>query len=178
MILWRQEGQPTPVFLPGESHEQRTLAGHSPWGCKESDMTEQLTLHYYILKQIPDSMSLHPWFCSLKRNTIHFFKVMGVDEGWFQETESHFSSWETDLLAVGALMLCEQSRMTDAYAGENCHCHDHCWRICPKSWEESHSSLLTFGSLVFHHSCYRCFRNWHLKTTWVHWVSSTVSWAW
>ena len=32
--------QLTPVFLPGESHGQRSLAGYSPWGCKESDMTE------------------------------------------------------------------------------------------------------------------------------------------
>ena len=32
--------QPTPVFLPGESHGQRSLAGYSSWGCKESDMTE------------------------------------------------------------------------------------------------------------------------------------------
>ena len=39
-IPWRRAWQPTPVFLPGESHEQRSLAGYSPWGCKESDMTE------------------------------------------------------------------------------------------------------------------------------------------
>ena len=30
---------PTPVFLPGKSHGQRSLAGYSPWGRKESDMT-------------------------------------------------------------------------------------------------------------------------------------------
>ena len=36
--------QPIPVFLPGECHRQRSLADCSPWGCKESDMTEQLTL--------------------------------------------------------------------------------------------------------------------------------------
>ena len=30
----------TPVFLPGESHGQRSLAGYSPWGCKESDIIE------------------------------------------------------------------------------------------------------------------------------------------
>ena len=36
--------QPTPVFLPGESHGQRSLAGYCPWSCKESDMTERLTL--------------------------------------------------------------------------------------------------------------------------------------
>ena len=40
-ILWRREWQPTPVFLPGESHGQRSLVGYSPWGCKESDTTEQ-----------------------------------------------------------------------------------------------------------------------------------------
>ena len=30
----------TPVFLPGESHEQNSPVGYSPWGCKESDITE------------------------------------------------------------------------------------------------------------------------------------------
>ena len=34
---------PTPVFLPEEFHGQGSLAGYSPWGCKESDTTEQLT---------------------------------------------------------------------------------------------------------------------------------------
>ena len=39
------EGDGNPkVFLPGESHGQRTLAGYRPWGCKESDMTERLTV--------------------------------------------------------------------------------------------------------------------------------------
>ena len=40
----RREWQPTPVSLPGESHGQRSLASYSPWGLKESDMTELLTL--------------------------------------------------------------------------------------------------------------------------------------
>ena len=35
-IPWRREWQPTPVFLPGESHGQRSLVGYSPWCCKES----------------------------------------------------------------------------------------------------------------------------------------------
>ena len=37
---WRRAWQPTPVFLPGESHGQRSLEGYSPWGDKELDMTE------------------------------------------------------------------------------------------------------------------------------------------
>ena len=35
-------GNPTLVFLPGESHGWRSLVGCSPWGCKESDTTERL----------------------------------------------------------------------------------------------------------------------------------------
>ena len=38
-FFWRRRGQPTPEFVPGKSHGQ-----DSPWGCKELDMTEQLTL--------------------------------------------------------------------------------------------------------------------------------------
>ena len=37
---WRTAWQPTPVFLPGESQGQRSLAGYSPWGHREPDTTE------------------------------------------------------------------------------------------------------------------------------------------
>ena len=50
-IPWRKEWQPTPAFLPGEVHGQRSLAGYSPWCCKESDMTEELT-HYLVLSNL------------------------------------------------------------------------------------------------------------------------------
>ena len=39
-IPWRRAWQPTPVFLPRESQGQRSLAGYSPWGSKESDTTK------------------------------------------------------------------------------------------------------------------------------------------
>ena len=42
-IPWRRKWQPTPVFLPGKSHRQRSLVDYSPWGCTESDMTEGRT---------------------------------------------------------------------------------------------------------------------------------------
>ena len=41
-IPWRRKWQPTPVFLPGEFHGQRSLVGYSPRGCKGSDTTEQV----------------------------------------------------------------------------------------------------------------------------------------
>ena len=39
---WRREWLPTPVFLPGELHEKRSLAGYSPWEPKELGMTEAI----------------------------------------------------------------------------------------------------------------------------------------
>ena len=39
-IPWRRAWQHTPVFLPRESQGQKSLAGYSPWGRKESDTTE------------------------------------------------------------------------------------------------------------------------------------------
>ena len=41
-ICWRRKWQPTPVFLAGKSHEQRSLPDYNPWGRKESDTTEHL----------------------------------------------------------------------------------------------------------------------------------------
>ena len=50
--------QPTPVFLPGESHGQRSLAGYGPWGLTESDRTE-VTEHSTDLYCCPRAFS--PW---------------------------------------------------------------------------------------------------------------------
>ena len=52
-IPLRRAWQPTPVFLPGESHEQRSLAGFSPYSCKKLDMNE-VTAHTFntILRKI------------------------------------------------------------------------------------------------------------------------------
>ena len=43
-ISWRRAWQLTPVFLPGDSHRQRSLVGYSPWCHKESD-TIEVTRH-------------------------------------------------------------------------------------------------------------------------------------
>ena len=55
---WRRKWKPTPVFLPGKFHGQRSLEGYSPWGHKVSDTTEHvhththrmLGTHYYFKK--------------------------------------------------------------------------------------------------------------------------------
>ena len=58
-----REWQPTPAFLPGESHGQRSLVGYSPWGLKETDW-----LHFDLFKAIYKQLILsqnktpHPSF--------------------------------------------------------------------------------------------------------------------
>ena len=44
----RRQWQPTPVPLPGNSHEWRSLVGYSPWGRRESDTTEWLHFHFHF----------------------------------------------------------------------------------------------------------------------------------
>ena len=63
-----------PVFLPGESHEQRNLVGYSPWGHKESDMTEQLSTHNFPLYIWINVTYYHIFFIhsSVKRHLVCF----------------------------------------------------------------------------------------------------------
>ena len=47
----RKKWQHTPELLPGESHRYRSLVGYSPWGPKESDMTEHIHAHTHTYMQ-------------------------------------------------------------------------------------------------------------------------------
>ena len=53
-INWRREWLPTLVFLPGEFHGQRSLAGYSSWGHKKLDTAKQLSTHMPVGKQCSD----------------------------------------------------------------------------------------------------------------------------
>ena len=75
-IPWRRERQPTPVFLPGESHGQRSLGVYSPWGHKELDTNERLTLslalqhlhtHHHHQESIVHTRA-HTWCCAFYRS--------------------------------------------------------------------------------------------------------------
>ena len=50
-IPWRKEWQPTPVFLPGEPHGQRSLVGYSPWGLKRV-RCDRLTLSLFTFTRM------------------------------------------------------------------------------------------------------------------------------
>ena len=53
--------QPTSVFLPGKFHGQRRLAGYCLWGHKESDTTEQLSIHTGLKEFKQQDLGSIPW---------------------------------------------------------------------------------------------------------------------
>ena len=58
-IPWRRAWQPTPVFLPGKSHEQRGLVGYSPWSHKELDTTETHIHKYEYVRGQKDYIGVY-----------------------------------------------------------------------------------------------------------------------
>ena len=63
---WRRKWQPTPIFWPGKSCGWRILAGCSPWGCRESDMTEQLRhnnmkVYLFFIGEPRDRLVIQVW---------------------------------------------------------------------------------------------------------------------
>ena len=81
-LFWRRKWQLTPVFLPGESHGQRSLVGYSPWGHKGSDTTERLTLNEYSLEGLMLKLKLQ-YFGHLMQRADLFEKtlMLGKIEG-------------------------------------------------------------------------------------------------
>ena len=79
-ILWRRKWQPTPVFLPGESHGQRSLAGCSLWGHKESDMTEPLSTFTAVARGV--SLRTWTWHC---RTPSPFFSSLLPGLPWLEK---------------------------------------------------------------------------------------------
>ena len=88
---WRRTWQPTPVFLPGESHGGRSLVGYNPQGRKESDTTE--LLHTYIM-----NYTVHCGFMShLKHSWVHVpcEARLGLLDGITDSTDMSLSKpWE------------------------------------------------------------------------------------
>ena len=81
-IPWSRKWQPAPVFLPGKFHEQRKLAGYSPWDCKESATTEhaymQLTLKnfFFILFVFSRFGVMNMYrFCNKEENKLIFLNL-------------------------------------------------------------------------------------------------------
>ena len=60
---WRRKWQPTPLLLHRKFHGWRSLVGYSPWGRRESDMTERLQFHHLSNLQIKTLLTLWGFPC-------------------------------------------------------------------------------------------------------------------
>ena len=78
-IPWSRKWQPMPVLLPGKHHGQRSLAGHSPWDCSESDMTTWKSAHTHVdmihtnSSNFSDQVHLFPYSRSNIKNILESF---------------------------------------------------------------------------------------------------------
>ena len=78
-IPWRTKWSCTPLFMPGESHGQDSLAGYSPWGCKESDTNDlaythkkEYTMHWQIYLGLQSSKRNRSLICLLPGRWLYF----------------------------------------------------------------------------------------------------------
>ena len=71
-FAWRRKWQPTPVFLPGEFHGQRSLQGYNPWGHKVLDTTE-----HEPLSSIKKETTTLQWNL-VKRKRLHALSSTGL----------------------------------------------------------------------------------------------------
>ena len=78
-IPWRRIWQPTPAFLPGKSHRQRSLVDYSPLGLKESDMTEHLHFHFQGKRGQADHPTKCNWPCV---PSVHSQRLRPLDCLW------------------------------------------------------------------------------------------------
>ena len=100
MIPWRRKWQPTPGFLPGKSHGQRTLVGYSPWRLRRAG-------HDWVTKQqLCLSKTWKLWICWNVPNLLAVAVIVlcwnetlvqlpGVQSAWSQSGRERFLSGGT-----------------------------------------------------------------------------------
>ena len=111
-IPWSRKWQPTPIFLPGKLHGQRSLVRYSPWGHKESDTTERLQFHF-SLSCIGEGNG-NPLQCSCLENPrdggAWWAAVYGVAQSRTRLSNKHSAQHGTDTRhlapAATSVMLC------------------------------------------------------------------------
>ena len=92
-IPWRREQQPTPVFLPGESHGQRSLAGYGPEGRKESDRMKWLSTHTHWFQRARVWLTPRMWHIWHNVPLRHLRRRLRVSLDIMPESEHGYQKW-------------------------------------------------------------------------------------
>ena len=103
-IPWSRAWQPTPVFLPGESHGQKSLGGYRPWGRTELDATERLSMRKHV-----KVLGLTPFLVCNQHcvsRTVHPAGLsMHTQASWTPALQSEV--WFLQCISPGAELLCK-----------------------------------------------------------------------
>ena len=111
-IPWRRKLQPTPVFLPGESHGQRSLVRYGPWGCKQLDTTEHTCTHilqilFFALTSMPEK-SLPMGSCTSSSFFLHLHgtSLRGCTIDWDMLLRGHLDRFQCFAVANNTCIPC------------------------------------------------------------------------
>ena len=121
-ILWRRKRQPIPVFLPGKSHGQRSLASYSPCGCKESDMSQQLN-NNHVPTSLPINTGPVQRFEGKKDSLFksHFIPIPFKQNAFCCYCSVCFSLFERELIFQDCFVSMRKSLISSFYASQRQH---------------------------------------------------------
>ena len=143
---WRRAWQPTLVFLPGESHRQRSLVGYCSYGCKESEMTEvtEHTAHYYCYQCFCLLSNRSP-FCDSRISFLSLWTILTllwIFMSWMGLTSAP-RFWKVSWLQV---------RQTASILSYGCEPMNGTW---PKQTHENPSCDICWNDLFLRHGVLR-----------------------
>ena len=149
MIPWRRKWQPTPLFLLGKSHGQGSLVGYSPWGCKESDIPEWLSM-YKRFANLMDAILEQRWershsMCSRK------FEINRLHDGDVLKPRWHQQHlW---LSQVQRYLGTEVSQQTCEMRIMGRRCNQSCWFIMFVPMTSQREERHRYSILKFYLEC-------------------------
>ena len=131
-IPWRRKWQPTPVLLPREFHRQRSLAGYSLWGHKQSDTTERLHflsfLSDFLMVQLShpymttgETIALTMWTSVGNMMLMHFNMLFRFVIAFLPRSEHLLISWLQSLSAVILEPMKRKSVTVSTFPPSICH---------------------------------------------------------
>ena len=92
-IIWKRKWQPTPVFLSGKFHGQRSFVGYSPWSHKELDMTVQSRMHSHC-----KIANIEQYFSNYKQEDWYSHIYIRIS-GW-RRILTKLENWGSDLIGI------------------------------------------------------------------------------
>ena len=160
---WRRKWHPTPIFLPGKSHGQRSLAGYSPWGHKVLNMTELLNNNNNILHM--RGLKFSKTFISFWKSKDWYLEELALDQedltpestrflaGEKRQSTFHITVWEALKERFRTCVSPREGGPYSAWKGfpevvsfalGHCCSVTHCVQLSATPWTTPHQLFLSF----------------------------------